>query len=111
MKTFKILDNKQEIKQFIIELYKINRDTDYKIRFVINSSLLELCDKHFINERLLRDRLDKLEVDGLDIKSGNVKYKLEPHNIDTIIIEDSEIKVKLVGDRSFIIKLNKNKQG
>lgn len=105
-KTFKISEDAEALKQFIIELYKINKETNYKISFVINSSLLELCDKQFISENDLIKKLRDIEVDVLDIEAGPVKYRIDPRNLIDVTFEDKYIMVRMKSDRKFRISLD-----
>ena len=110
MKTFNIRDNNQEeIKKFIIELYKIYETRKYNFRFVINSSLLELYSKQFISAKQLELKLRDIEISIVEIVSGPVTYKITPYNIEEITIDDEEIKVKSNEDVQFRIVLSPKK--
>lgn len=105
-KTFKISEDAEALKQFIVELYKINKETDYRIGFVINSSLLEICDKQFISENDLIKKLRDIKVDVLDIEAGPVKYRINPRNLIDVTFEDKYIMVRMKPDRKFRISLD-----
>ena len=99
-------EKQQGIKQFILELYKIKQIENYKFNFVINSTLLELCDKQFISESELNRVIKDLDISTVEILSGPVKFRISPFNTEKITIENNIVTVQLKEDRKFRIDLN-----